>query len=50
MKSKQQIEAELERVKKIEKEFEGSNVGTDGHAYWVDAFHMRQTLEWVLDI
>ncbi len=48
MKSQQQVEQELERIKLMEKEYEGCTPGTDGFSYWQDAFHTRQTLEWVL--
>lgn len=48
MRSERQIKRELERVKLIEKEYEGCSIGTDGYTYWLDAFHLRQALEWVL--
>lgn len=48
MKTKEQIEAELKRIKLIEKEYENCTPGTDGYRYWQDAFHTMQTLQWVL--
>lgn len=47
MKTQQQIEHELERVKVIEKQYEDAT-DDDGKRYWLDAFHLRQVLEWVL--
>lgn len=48
MKTEQQIKNERDRIKAIEDQYDKTLIGTNEYRYYIEAFDIRQTLDWVL--